>query len=197
MGAPDARVADVVVEALRIGEVPAEGLEHFATGVEGLLSALDREYPRVSEGRGRARFLRGEFGAGKTFVLRYLGARARSEGFAASYVRVAYPEVPLHKPVSIYRAATANLGVPERADGALRHVLDQWLYVVTERVMDPSLGSGLQPEDPAFAEALAGEVRTMLGPVADAAPAFAQALAGYAAASLAGVTVRRTPSARG
>ena len=179
-------MADVVIEALRVGEVPSEGLEHFATGVDSLLGTLDKEYPRIADGRGRARFLRGEFGGGKTFVLRYLGARARAQGFAASYVRVAYPEVPLHKPVAMYRAVTAGLGVPERVDGALRHVLDQWLYAVSERVVDPTLGPAVEPGSAEFGAALAAEIRTMLGPVADAAPAFAQALAGYAGASLAG-----------
>jgi len=182
----DPAVADVIIEALRIGEVPGVGQGAIATGIEAQVAALDREQERIGAGRGRARFLRGEFGAGKSFVLRYLGDRARRAGFAAAYVRVAYPEVPLHNPVALYRAATASLGVREQPDGALRHVLDQWLYRISERVADPELGSGLAPDDPAFGEAMAGEVRTMLGPVADAAPAFAQALAGYAHASLAG-----------
>jgi hypothetical protein len=179
-------IADIVIEALRVGEVPAEGQDQIATGIDGLVAAFEKELPRVAAGRGRARFIRGDFGAGKTFFLRYLGARARSAGFATAYVRVAYPEVALHKPVDIYRAAVAGLGVRERADGAFRHILDQWLYRVSERVMDPTLGHGLEPGAEGFTEALAAETRTMLGPVSDAAPAFAQALAGYAAASLAG-----------
>lgn len=182
----DPRVADIVIEALRVGEVPAEGQDAIVTGIEPQVEALLRELPRVAAGRGRARFVRGDFGAGKTFFLRYLAARARSQGFAATYVRVAYPEVPLHRPVEIYRAAAAGLGVLERPEGALRHILDQWLYRASERVMDPALGRGLDPSHPGFSEALAAETRTLLGPVSDAAPAFAQALAGYAAASLAG-----------
>lgn len=179
----DTRTADVVIEALRSGEVPASGLEVIATGIETHVDALCKELPRVADGRGRARFVRGEFGAGKTFFLRYLGAMARIEGFATAYVRVSYPDVALHKPVDIYRALAANLGVRERAEGALRHVLDQWMFVVGERVMDPALGRGLAPDDPRFGEAMATEVKTMLGPVADAAPAFAQALGGYVTAS--------------
>jgi hypothetical protein len=182
----DPRIADIVIEALRVGEVPAEGQDAIATGIEAQVAAFEKELPRVAAGRGRARFIRGDFGAGKTFFLRFLAARSRAAGFASTYVRVAYPEVALHRPVDVYRAAVAGLGVRERPDGAFRHILEQWLYRVTERVMDPSLGRGLDPADPGFAEALAAETRTMLGPVSDAAPAFAQALAGYAAASLAG-----------
>lgn len=182
----DPRIADIVIEALRVGEVPSEGQDAIATGIEAQVAALDKELPRIADGRGRARFLRGDFGAGKTFFLRYLGARARARGFASAYVRVSWPETPLNRPVALYRAVTANLGVQERPDGALRHVLDQWLYKVSERVMDPSLGHGLDPADPRFADAMDAEIKTLLGPVGDAAPAFAQALSAYAEASLAG-----------
>lgn len=182
----DPRIADIIIEALRVGEVPAEGQDAIATGIDAHVAAFEKELPRIASGRGRARFIRGDFGAGKTFFLRFLAARARAEGFAATYVRIAYPEVALHKPVDVYRAAVAGLGVRERPDGAFRHILEQWLYRATERVMDPTLGKGLDPSAEGFPEALAAETRTLLGPVSDAAPAFAQALAGYASASLAG-----------
>lgn len=180
------RLADIVIEALRVGEVPAQGQELIATGIEAHVAALDKELPRIADGRGRARFLRGDFGSGKTFFLRYLAARARAEGFATAYVRVSYPEVPLHKPVAIYRAVASQLGVKEKPEGALRHILEQWLYRVGERVMDPTLGGGISDSDPGFPDALTAEVRRMLGPVTDAAPAFAQALSGYVTASMAG-----------
>ena len=132
----DPRIADIIVESLRSGEVPREGLEHFATGIDRHVAALDEEFSRIASGRGRYRFLRGEYGAGKTFFLRYLGARARAQGFAAAYVRIAYPEVPLHKPVALYRAICAGLGVHRKAEGGLHDVLDQWLMQLTERVAD-------------------------------------------------------------
>lgn len=180
----DPRIADIIIESLRAGEVPREGLEHFATGIDAHVAALEEELGRIADGRGRYRFLRGEYGAGKTFFLRNIAARARAEGFAASYVRVSYPEVPLHQPVAIYRAITSGLGVHHKMDNALRDLLDQWLYKISERVADPELGRGLSDDHPDFPEALAAESRRMLGPVADAAPAFAQALDAYARASL-------------
>ncbi|MBK9263287.1 MAG: BREX system ATP-binding protein BrxD [Polyangiaceae bacterium] len=184
----DPRTADIIIESLRAGEVPREGLEHFATGIDAHVAALEEEFARITDGRGRYRFLRGEYGAGKTFFLRNIAARARAEGFVATYVRVSYPEVPLHQPVAMYRAITSGLGVHHKMDNALRDLVDQWLYKISERVADPDLGRGLADDHPQFAEAMAEESRRMLGIVADAAPAFAQALDAYARASLRGDT---------
>lgn len=178
------RIADIIIESLRGGEVPREGLEHFATGIDAQVTALEEELARIADQRGRYRFLRGEYGAGKTFFLRFLAARARAEGFAASYVRISYPEVPLHQPIAVYRAAAAGLGVHHKLDGALRDILDQWLFRLSDRVADPELGPGLSDDHPGFADALEAESQRMLGPVVDAAPAFAQALNAYARASL-------------
>lgn len=178
------RIADIIIESLRGGEVPREGLEHFATGIDGQVAALDKELARIADQRGRYRFLRGEFGAGKTFFLRFFAARARAEGFVTSYVRVSYPEAPLHQPIAVYRAAASGLGVAHKLDGALRDILEQWLFRLSQRVADPELGPGLSDDAPGFADALEAEARRMLGPVVDAAPAFAQALNAYARASL-------------
>ncbi len=180
----DPRIADIIIESLRGGEVPREGLEHFATGIDAQVAALEKELGRIADQRGRYRFLRGEFGAGKTFFLRLFAARARAAGFATSYVRVSYPEVPLHQPIAIYRAAAAGLGVAHKLDSALREVLEQWLFRLSERVADPDIGEGIGDDHPRFADALEAEARRMLGPVVDAAPAFAQALNAYVRASL-------------
>ena len=47
------RVADVIVESLRAGEVPQEGLEHFATGIETHAAAVERDLLRIADRRGR------------------------------------------------------------------------------------------------------------------------------------------------
>lgn len=180
----DPRTADIVIESLRKGEVPQEGLEHFATGIDAHVQALMAELPRIADARGRIRFVRGEYGAGKTFFLHHLAALARRDGFATAYVRVAYPGTELHKPVEIYRAIVSGLSVQEQSQGALRHILDQWLLKAMEQVMDPSLGPGLTPDMPEFQKALDEVVQRLLGPVTDAAPGFAQLVSAYAEVSL-------------
>jgi len=84
-------IADRVVEALRIGEVPDVGLDAIGTGIEPYLAAFARELPRIARGDGRIRFIRGDFGTGKTFFLKTFGAHARARKFATAYLRVSYP----------------------------------------------------------------------------------------------------------
>jgi len=57
-----------IVHALRSGTVPAEGLEHFAVGLEPQMEALREQWEFVSRGHGQYRFLRGPYGSGKTFL---------------------------------------------------------------------------------------------------------------------------------
>jgi hypothetical protein len=180
------RLADQLIESLRAGEVPEDGLEHLATGIDRHVDAIARELPRVADRRGRYRFIRGDFGSGKTFFLRFIGATARTAGFATAYVRVSYPEVPLHRPQAIYAALVQGLGTASQPRAAFRSILERWLFDVGERVADAKLGPGIPETDPRFAGAVGKEIREMLGPVADASPAFAQALDGYHRATLEG-----------
>ena len=47
--------------------------------------------------------MRGEYGAGKTFLTRYVAERALRRGFAAAEVQISETETPLHKLETVYR----------------------------------------------------------------------------------------------
>ena len=70
-----------IVNALRSGLVPNEGLKHFATGLEALTEAVTQELEFVSAGKGLSKWIRGEYGTGKTFAARYLCAIARQRNW--------------------------------------------------------------------------------------------------------------------
>ncbi len=174
--------ADRVIEALRLGEVPEVGLDALGTGIDGHLAAFERELPRVARGDGRVRFLRGDFGTGKTFFLKAFGARARSQGFATVYVRVSYPELPLGKPLAIYAATARDLQTRRRAKGAFRAIVDGWLFQAIRRVGDPTFGDPVEEGDARFDDAVAAQLRTMLGTLFDDAALYAQIVAAYSRA---------------
>lgn len=178
----DAIVGDRIIEALRLGDVPDVGLDAIGTGIDAHLAAFERELPRIERGDGRIRFLRGDFGTGKTFFLKAFGARARVAGFATSYVRVSYPDLPLGKPMALYAAAARELRTRKRQSGAFRDAVDAWLYRAVERVGDAQYGAPLDENDPGFADAVEKQLRTSLGSLFDHASLYAQVVGAYARA---------------
>lgn len=178
----DPHVADQIIEALRLGEVPDIGLDRLGTGIDDHLAAFERELPRIARGDGRVRFLRGDFGTGKTFFLKSFGARAREAGFATAYLRVSYPELPLGKPIALYAATARDLQTRHRTAGAFRETVDAWLYRAMERAGDPRYGAPVDASDPLFDDAVDRQLRTMLGSLFDEAAVYAQVVAAYSRA---------------
>ncbi len=181
LSAVDPAVLDTIVESLRLGEVPDIGLDIISTGIDAHLAAFEREFPRIESGPGRIRFLRGDFGTGKTFFLKALAARAHEAGFATAYVQINYPNLAL-RPLSLYAAIARTLRTKRQAKGFFRTAIDRWVHRAGERVTDATIGPGIAETDPRFGEAVAAEMRVLLGGLFDRAPSFAQGLAGYARA---------------
>lgn len=77
-----------VIDALRRGTVPQRGLEVLAVGTEQFAGVLDDELDAIARGAGGFKAVRGEYGSGKTFLVRWLAERARRRGFATSEVQI-------------------------------------------------------------------------------------------------------------
>src|SRR5690606_22986152 len=109
-----------IIDALRRGTVPQRGLDQFAVGLERITAAVDDELQQVALGGSGFKAIRGEYGSGKTFVVRWLAERARRQGFATAEVQVSEGETPLHKLQTVYRRLCERLSTPDQAGGALR-----------------------------------------------------------------------------
>ncbi len=170
-----------VIDALRRGTVPANGLDLFAVGLERFTPALDADLDAVDGGGAAFKAVRGEYGAGKTFVARYLAERALRRGFGAAEVQVSETDTPLHKLETVYRRIGEALRTAAFPPSALRPVIDSWFF---------TLQSDVTATDPGLAErgqdALNGAVDRLLeqrlATVSARTPAFAQALRAYRAA---------------
>lgn len=174
-----------IVDALRRGTVPANGLDQLAVGLDRFRGALDEELDTVAGGGSVVKAVRGEYGTGKTFFARHLSEAALGRGFAAAEVQISETETPLHKLETVYRRITESLRTASVAPSAFRAVLDSWLFTLEDDALsaDPSL-------DPSNAEALDEAVTKLLderlAAVSAKTPAFAQALRGYRAATASG-----------
>jgi hypothetical protein len=175
-----------VIDALRRGTVPKAGLDLFAVGLERFEQAIDEELATVAAGGAMFKAVRGEYGSGKTFFIRWLAERAKRRGFAITEIQVSETETPLHKLETVYRRLIERLVTASHSPGALRDVIDGWIFTLEEDV----LAAGAV--DPGDAAALGRETSDLmerrLGAVARTTPAFAAVLRAYRSSVLAGNT---------
>lgn len=170
-----------VIDALRRGTVPANGLDLLAVGLERFLPALDADLDTVGAGGSAFKAIRGEYGAGKTFVTRFIAERALRRGFATAEVQVSETETPLHKLETVYRRIAEALRTSAFPPSAFRSVLDAWLFTLQSDVAeaDPSLAS----QGPAATDAAVEKLlEQRLAAVTTRTPAFATVLRAYRAA---------------
>src|SRR5271156_1831506 len=93
-----------ILDALRRGTVPRDGLATFAVGMKKFEVTIDADLAAVALGRGGFKAVRGEYGSGKTFFARWLQERARAAGgFATSEVQVG-SQLPIHRTVHCGRS---------------------------------------------------------------------------------------------
>ncbi len=163
---------DEIIYALRQGTVPPRGLELFATGLEPLVAQVRAELEHVGRGHGLSKWLRGDYGAGKTFTARHLAAVARTLGFATTEVQVSVNDTPLHKLETVYRRLMERLETPSDPPSALQPIVDGWLYDVGDKV---TRLRGLSEDDPSFPTACEQQIEDELTDISRVNPAFAAA----------------------
>jgi hypothetical protein len=174
--APVVPESHAIVNALRSGLVPSQGLEHLVTGLEPLVEAVGQELDFVAGGRGASKWIRGEYGTGKTFAARYLCTQARNRRFATSEVQISINDTPLHHLETVYRRLIERLETAADGPNAFQAIVEGWLYQVGEEV---TRLRGLTEDDPAFADATEQRLEDKLADLSRRNPAYAQVLRAY------------------
>jgi hypothetical protein len=173
-----------IIDALRRGVVPVNGLDALAVGLDRFAAALDDDLDRVAANGSVFKTVRGEYGAGKTFFTRRLGERAKRRGFAVAEVQISELETPLHRMETVYRRLVEQLSTEQFTPSALRPVLDGWIFALEEDV----LGAGVVAEDDAdgLDQAVGELLERRLAEISRSTPGFAAALRGYRTATAIG-----------
>ncbi|WP_203010705.1 BREX system ATP-binding protein BrxD [Rhodococcus ruber] len=155
-----------ILDALRRGTVPANGLDQLAVGLGRFESELDAELEVVA-GRGAMfKAVRGDYGSGKTFFARWLADRATKRGFAVAEVQINEIDTPLHKLETVYRRSIESLRTASIPPSALRPILDAWLFTIE----DDATQQGMSVDD---------LLERRLADVAARAPVFPMAIRAY------------------
>ena len=173
-----------VLDALRRGTVPAHGLGVLAVGLERFQDAFDAELARAASGGGVFKAIRGEYGAGKTFVSRWLAERARDRGMAAAEVQVSETDTPLHRYQTVYRRLVEQLSTSTVRSGGLRSIVDSWFFTLEDEVLAQTTISASSTAS--VTQATVALMERRLGTITRSAPAFAAVLRAYLQASNAG-----------
>ncbi|AUS80419.1 BREX system ATP-binding protein BrxD [Actinoalloteichus sp. AHMU CJ021] len=173
-----------IIDALRRGTVPQNGLDLLAVGLDRFDAAIDENLVTVASGGAAFHAIRGEYGAGKTFFARWLAEKAKRRGLATAEIQISETETPLHRLETVYRRLTERLTTATHQPSALRAVIDSWLYTLEEQVLE---SADVEPEDEvALARRVDELLENRLADVARTTPAFAAALRGYRRAVEAG-----------
>lgn len=170
-----------VLDALRRGTVPRNGLDTLAVGLDRFDGSVSDELDRVAAGGACFKAIRGDYGCGKTFLARWLQNQALQRGFAVSEVQVSETETPLNRLETVYRRLIERLRTSDSEQGAFRSIVDGWFYVLEEDVLAASAGAD-EAQLLAKTEEL---VEQRLAAVSRTTPMFAVALRAYRRATIA------------
>jgi hypothetical protein len=170
-----------IVNALRRGTVPASGLERIAVGLDVEEGAIAKQLDYVAQGGGDLKFIRGDYGSGKTFLVARALEIASRKGFVTSHIVIS-SSTPLYRIKAIYQQICSNLRTKED-DHALKTVIDNWLFAIEERLMSVS---GSATEDPALEAATEREIEANLRDISEMNTALAATLRTYYRAHNAG-----------
>ncbi|RVW03221.1 BREX system ATP-binding protein BrxD [Rhodococcus spongiicola] len=155
-----------ILDALRRGTVPSNGLDQLAVGLGRFETELDAELSVVAAGGAMFKAVRGDYGSGKTFFARWLADRATKRGFAVAEVQINEIDTPLHKLETVYRRSIESLHTASIPPSALRPILDAWLFTIE----DDAAGQGVSVDE---------LLERRLTDVATRAPVFPMAIRAY------------------
>ena len=164
------RRRDDVINALRRGTVPQQGLDVLAVGLDRFESYFDEEFAQIRQGGAGFKALQGEYGSGKTFAARWVCERAKRAGFVTSEVQISETETPLHRHETVYRRIMERLSTSAQQFGAFQSILDQWFYTLEQDVEKEGIAQGSD----AFKVRVRVLLEQRLGEATRVSPIFAQ-----------------------
>ena len=125
------RERDAIVQALRAGVVPKQGLRYIQVGRAHEIEEMVRDVERIADGGAAIRFVIGEYGSGKTFFMNLTRLIALEKGLVVMFADLA-PDRRLHatggQARGLYAEMARNLSTRTKPDGgALASVVERFV----------------------------------------------------------------------
>jgi hypothetical protein len=156
------KVSTALINSLCAGVVPRVGLEHIAVGREKELQTLLQNLSDIAEGGAAFRFIIGNYGSGKSFMLQLIRNYAMEQGFVVADADLSTQRRlsgTNNEGLATYRELMSHIATKTRPDGgALVSILEGWINKIQQEV---AKATGMRPNDDGFdnqVEARIGEV---------------------------------------
>ncbi len=174
----DRRQARAMLQSLRDGQVPSSGASRLCVGREEIINGYRQLLDDVTQGQAAVKFIRGDYGYGKSMLLRVFEEIALEKQFAVAKVSIR-SELPFNKLEEFYRKIAREIS-PERGEPGIAGLLRFWEENVRRDVQKEN--PDLEPfETNQRISALASK---RLREVREASPGFARGAEAYMEAVL-------------
>ncbi|WP_193198490.1 ATP-binding protein [Nostoc sp. MG11] len=167
------KISTALINSLGAGVVPRVGVEHIAVGREKELKSLLQNLDDIAEGIASFRFIIGNYGSGKSFMLQMIRNRAMEQGFVvadadlSSERRLAGTN---NEGVATYRELMSRLATKTRPDGgALVSILEGWINKIQQEVVQET---GMLPNDDGFDDQVEAKIREVVQYIEDLVHGF-------------------------
>lgn len=130
-----------------MGNVPKEGFGELLVGREDEIEMFKKELAYVRQGGGSTKFIRGDYGSGKTFLARMVRELAWEQNFVVSWVELGRG-VQFNKLENIYNKIIDGMRTRNYQDiPAFEYILQDWLNRLEESIRYQEDLNPLDPED--------------------------------------------------
>ena len=145
-----ARIANILMNALKGGVVPRVGLEYITVGRAREIAAILHDIDMISDGGATFRFIVGKYGSGKSFLLQTVRNYATARGFAVVDADLS-PERRFAgtkgQGLATYKELITNLSTKSKPDGgALPLILERWISGVQSQIKSETGAEGAEFE---------------------------------------------------
>jgi hypothetical protein len=174
------RSARDIIDALRHGVVPRNNLNLLMVGQQTARKHLADILQEVNSNKSHFKFIRGQYGSGKTFLCSWLKEFALNNEFAVSFMNISHDQ-PLSDLPVFFSGMINGLRTPEKTDsGALVDILESWLLNIqtkTARLEGIDLAQAVTHES--FIKGVEKSIEVEFANFNDIEPGFSQALRAF------------------
>lgn len=173
-----------ILKALKMGNVPKEGFEELVVGREKEIEMFNKELTYVKKGGGSTKFIKGDYGSGKTFLTKTVRELAWKQNFVVSFVELGRG-VQFNKLENIYNKIVDGMRTGDYQDiPAFEYILQDWLNRLEESTRYQEKLNPLDPEDrKKLTRIIDRKIETVLQNVGAYNSSFVNVIRGYYHAS--------------